>query len=176
MKALRFLKLKWFEWLVIAAIFIATAIILLPALHHRGGAWLPKQPPSEDRRVFHPKGFSIVSPHGWKVTTSGYESDVAVLLLTPGDNLRISPGLAVSILTEPPQLTDFQNAVFPVGRAYSRIGISKGHNHARCIYTLAVNHSNHWYQVTYSETRAFDDDRSVKIPEMIMRYIDTFRP
>jgi hypothetical protein len=104
-----------------------------------------------------------------------FDSEGALLLVTPGDRSRIAPGLAVCTLTEPPELSDFQEIAFLGNNAYSRVAISKG-THARCSYTLVVNHSNQWYQISYSETRAYDANPSTEIPEMMMLYVQSFRP
>lgn len=160
---------------VLAGIMM-TGVVCYPLVVNPVGArWVPVKKPTEDRRVVHPLGFSIVSPPGWKARMWNFDKIEACIALGPGYKGRHGPGLAVSTLVSPPDLSQFRETAFLDLKAYEHTVTGRGEN-ARLRYELVVIHKDQWYRVVYSESRAFETDPSLEFPGIIRHYIRSFRP
>jgi hypothetical protein len=161
--------------IVLAGIMMAGVVcyplVVLPA----GARWVPAEEPAEDRRVVHPLGFSIVSPPGWKSKIWNMDKEWGGITLLPGYKGRHGPGLGVSTDMSAPDLTQFRETPFLDSTAWERSVTGKGEN-ARLRYELIVTHKGRWYQVTYSESRSFERNPSLEFPDIMKRYVRSFRP
>jgi hypothetical protein len=164
---------------VSAGIVMAGVICYPVAVIPIGARWIPVKEPTEDRRVIHPKGFSIVSPPGWEVRTWDYDkidSNLnAYLALNPGGRSRHSPSLFVSIIETPGNLSNFRETTFLDLQAFERTVIKRGEN-GWLKYELIMAHKDRWYQVAYRESRAFEKNPSSEFPEIMKHYVRSFRP
>src|SRR5262249_30847516 len=94
--------------------------------------------------------------------------------LLPGYKGRHGPGLGVSMALTP-NLSQFHETRFMDAPAWERTVTGTGEN-ARLSYTLVVSNKGQWYEIHYSESRAFEDNPSSEFPNVIKRYIQSFRP
>jgi len=160
---------------VLAGIMMAGVVCYPLLVNPIGARWIPAKEPTEDRRVFHGLGFSIVSPPGWKARMWDFGKDDACIALGPGYKGRHGPGLSVLTLASPPDLSQFRETPFLNLRGFERIVTGRGEN-ARLTYELVVNHRDQWYRVAYSESRAFESNPSLAFSEIMKRYVQSFRP
>ena len=162
--------------LAVVAGILMTGVVCYPFVVMPVGArWIPAYEPTEDRRVVHTLGFSIIAPPGWKTRTWNFEQVEAGIALDPGYKGRHGPGLAVLTLVSPPDLSQFRETPFSDWKAFERTATGRGEN-ARLRYELVVAHKEQWYRVVYGESRAFDTNPSLEFPEIMKRYIRSFRP
>jgi hypothetical protein len=162
-------------WAAILAGMMMAGVVCYPLFGMPVGArWIPAQEPTDDRRVVHPLGFSIVSPPGWKARIWNFPDDAGISLY-PGYKGRHGPGLGITASALPPDLLHYQEIPFLDLKAYERTVTGTGEN-ARLRYELVVTHSNQWYRVMYSESRAFESDPSLEFPEIMKRYVHSFWP
>lgn len=166
-----------FVFLGICTMF--STLFLLPMLVMPiGGPWVPRTEPSEDKRVFHPSGFSIISPPGWKIRIHT-NPEAAQLLgyeigMTPGDRSRYSPGLGAGRWFRQDDLTNYQMTVFRGKPAFEQTILGSG-EYARLYYELLVPDGTNWFRLHYSKDAAFESPSRSNFPPIIRRYIESFR-
>jgi hypothetical protein len=160
---------------VLAGLLVAGVVCCPLVLNPVGARWVPAKEPTEDRRIVHPLGFSIVSPPGWKAKMRNIDWDAAAIMLGPGYKGRHGPGLAAHTLASPPDLSQFRPVAFSNFKAFELTVTGRGDN-ARLRYELVLTHKDRWYRVVYSESRAFESNPSLEFPEIMKRYVWSFRP
>jgi len=157
---------------------LVLAVLLAPQVLsiRSGAAWIPSTPPAEDRRVVHPKGFSIIPPPGWVVRVT---SDA--ILLGPGSKgMRYTPGLSIGTFESAvsPDLSKFHETTFRQLKAYEMtLPVSGGGDVPYLRYHLFVRDDGHWYELLYVlPNGSFDKPARSKVPETMMLYIQSLMP
>ena len=140
-----------------------------------GARWVPAKEPTEDRRIVHPLGFSIVAPPGWKARIWNFDNEEAGIALGPGYKGRHGPHLGVTMLPGPPDLSQFHETTFSEFKAFERTVAGTGEN-ARLGCTLVVDYKGRWYHISYGESRAFESSPRLEFPEIMKRYMRSFKP
>src|SRR5262245_53508306 len=82
---------------------IALVLLVLASLPS-GPPWIAEEPPQEDRRIVHPKGFSIVKPPGWfaQIEQEGNISEDVIRLRATEKRLRSYTGISVTAFPSTP--------------------------------------------------------------------------
>jgi hypothetical protein len=150
--------------------------------------WITQEPPREDHRVLHPKGFSIVKPPGWSAHISisrAEDQPVDQIDLRASEKpLRDYTGISVTLFRDPPlspergdpyyvakyQETDFLNM-----KAYERTDLRAG-NRDYFTYELLVNNHGQWYRIVYQIPADFQSPAITNVPATMMPYIRSFQP
>lgn len=168
----------------------AAVALMLLALALSDPPWIPKEPPREEWRVVHPKGFSIVCPPGWSVktvTNPPYFSDhkdsaftlreFNFITLRAGRDARFAPWIRVCDLGEraPSYLSwAYKETVFLNMKAYERNELFS--RHEDFTYELVLANKGRWYQILYDKPIDDGNPLSTNMPAMIQRYLQSFRP
>lgn len=165
--------------LAIVASLVICFVTLLPRLAglRRGAPWVPEKPPTEECRVFHPEGFSMIPPPGWVVKTHvGEEKDLfdCSISFSPGSKgYRYAPVISVRTTETTPDLNGFQETNAQNLQIYERT-VPTGDGENRCLsYRLITRIDKQWYEVRYHSLQFHDD--SLEIPEIMMFYLRSFR-
>jgi len=168
---------------IIKIVILVCAVVVLLALLSplllgipSGALWLPKTLPDEAARVVHPKGFSIIPPPGWVVKVGSDHIN-----LQPGSKgMRYTPGLSIVAHKSDtaPELSQFHEAVFSEIKAYEMTLPTSGNGDVPYLrYHVFLRHEEYWYEVFYVlPNGSFDKPAYLEVPDMMMRYIRSFRP
>src|SRR5689334_5356783 len=105
--------------LVILAVLVWIGVVWLPV----PSGWIPEQPPSEDRRVVHPLGFSVIKPPGWheKIFCEDDQNMMGneIYLLPTTNKVRFLPSFRVSTFNSTPAyLSNYHETRFLEMKAY----------------------------------------------------------
>lgn len=98
---LNFTKNDIFLFITISLIALGLGIYLPFTIPIRLVDPKPKLPPEEENRVYHPRGFSIIAPEGWKSFVDSNDSnDLSLIVIQPDTNARWAPKLFAQLYTE----------------------------------------------------------------------------
>jgi hypothetical protein len=170
-------KRKRLVELAVALLIIVPTMVLLwvPILTSDTKPWevgdaIPREPPSEDRRILNEAGFSIVSPPNWTVRNGN-----GLLHMRPKQVItgRSKAGISVSVWPEMPQeLEDTEIAEFQKQPAHRRIEQRRStfDDPALTAWTYHFERGGQWIAVGYFIAEAHEE-----VPEMVKRYLETLR-
>jgi len=119
MNMISFKNRKFLIVLIIVGIAAFISGLLMPSISSRNIGLIglvdpePKLPPSEENRIYHPKGFSVISPDGWiAIIETNEDESRDQILIRPNINARWLPTLVISLNNERTTLLD-PNEYYP---------------------------------------------------------------
>ncbi len=161
--------------LAVVVIFALISFIWIPL----PSGWIPQQAPSEDRRVVHPLGFSIVKPPGWFVKVFREESvygEASINLLATDKKIRFYPRLKVAAWKSSPDfLSKYHETIFLGMKAYQKIDLRAGRGDY-FTYQLFITNQNRWYELIYQIPADCTRPSITNIPTAMMPYLQSFKP
>lgn len=160
--------LCWLGYFGLSAV-VSYPIMTMPM----GGRHVPRIEPSEEKRVFHPAGYSIIPPPGWRVRIVRIP-EFSTIGMSPGDRSRHSPGLGASLDFCPDDLTNYLETTFRGRPAFEKTSVGNG-KCKRLSYGLFVPAGTNWFRLSYSECACFGSPPHSNFPPIIRRYIESFR-
>jgi hypothetical protein len=144
-----------------------------------GAKWIPKDRPDERNRVYHPKGFSIIPPPGWKVSSSedGMGSNPGA-----GRNVRYTPRLTVRTTDRrwrwPGKMDEnLRETVFAGQAAHEALDpLVGGGDEPYFSYGVFMERDGTWYEIFYQTPNgSWISPQYTSTPEGIAPYIQSFR-
>jgi hypothetical protein len=146
-----------------------------------GARWIPKDPPVESNRVFHPKGFSIIPPPGWKVSLSedGIGSNPGA-----GRGVRYTPRLTVTTAAKREHLVgrmmdhELRQTMFAGQIAYELFNPSGGGgDESYLTYLVCLEREGTWYELLYQTPNGGElfPPQFTAVPEHMAPYIQSFK-
>jgi len=160
---------------VLMILILLMALLGLPFLASDIQPWeagraIPAEAPSEDRRVHHEMGFSIVAPPNGTTRHLG-----GMLHLTPKQVFdgRSRAGIVVSQSSEQPSdLPPAQSVKFLGRPAYLKIDRrpSTFDDPALTTWTYSLQQDGQWFEISYFIAQSHE-----QIPEMALQYLETLK-
>jgi hypothetical protein len=168
----------WQELVVVLLIVIPImGLVWWPILTSDTKPWetgrpIPVEAPSEERRLHHDAGVSIIVPPNWKEWVN---DEPAMIQLNPRQVTagRSKAGMGITLLLEQPsELAQCTETQFQGQPAHLKVERRRStfDDPALTTWTIYVQHDDNWFAVSYFIAEAHDE-----IPEMGKRYLETVR-
>lgn len=167
---------RWQELAVVLLIVVpVVALIWLPILSTdtkpwNAGHFIPVESPSEDWRVHNDAGFSVICPPNWEARNQHGRIKLTPKQVRAG---RSSAGIIVSEWDEfPESLTLYEDTKFLGTAAHLKVERRRStfDDPALTWWTYFFQHDGKWIEVSYHISEWHEE-----IPEMAMRYLETFK-
>lgn len=164
------------RWDVILPIVLGTvaASVVYVLVIGPMGRDVPSDPPTEENRVHHPLGFSMICPENWKSMSMGemgrYDGSITLL---PEGKRRYSGGMYVQLLKEPPENLNQLPTIEFQGKP-ARLRVSLSHDTGwepppRSSFELILERNGRWFSIVYGIFAELD-----AIPETVWPYLESF--
>lgn len=164
---------------IVIGIVIAASIstyVLWPVLTFGPqGQNVPLEPPDESRRLFHPDGFSIVMPPNWETPPWALRSG-ETLTMWPRKPFPSRGGTSINVfqLKAPPKLDGRSETIFQNKPAFENRAVLHDWQlddpYDLSEYGLVFERGGSSYRIIYQFGAIHEE-----VPEMIRRYLETFR-
>lgn len=163
---------------LIAAITVLVTFlyrVVQHAMHRNGISAIPIERPDEERRIFHPAGFSMIRPEFWEsevVLDPDHSGEGGIKLRSPS---QIKPGATLEVVklaSEPTLRGQVQEVLFqgqPARLSMTHRKAEDGEQPGQFTVELAFSRNNSYWLFRYDLQR-----EQQTIPPRLWEYLETF--